>query len=454
MNRWDVARAPVVGSLLRNRWPQLLVQMVALAGFIFTILAGLLGTPVGGANFAVIFVWIAWWMALKLFFIPLGGRSWCGICPLPMPGEWLQRGALLGPRGKGSGLGRRWPARLRGSWLQSGAFVAIGLFSAVTLTTPSVTAWVLLAVIGLATVTGLVFERRAFCRYLCPIGGITGLYANLAPVEVRVKDPAVCVQHPEKSCYRGSAEGYGCPWGVFPAALKENSPCGLCLECLRTCPKDNLAVNVRPFGSDVGRRSSHRLDTAAFALIMLSSVLAFSALFLGPWGKLKAAAYAIGQPAWGIYAFAFLVFSLALLPGLFFLAVWSGRRLSNSTLSIRKAFATQAQVLVPLGLMAWIAFTVSFALVKLPNILAVLSDPLGRGWNLLGTAHLSGFPDVSGISAILEIAALLAGLFWSVRVARRLADGDKTAAAPVRQAAPVAVFSLLFTFGMLRLLIG
>jgi hypothetical protein len=454
MNRWDTARVPFIRTALRNRWPQLLIQIITLAGFLFTILAGLLGTPVGGANFAIIFVWIAWWTALKLFFIPLGGRSWCGICPLPMPGEWLQRGALLGPGGKPRGLGWRWPARLRGSWLQSGAFLAIGLFSAVTLTQPSVTAWVLLAVIGLATVSGLIFERRAFCRYLCPIGGITGLYANLAPVEVRVKDRAVCVQHSEKSCYRGSAEGYGCPWGVFPAALQENSACGLCMECLRTCPKNNIAVNVRPFGSDMGRRISNRVDVAAFALVMLSSVLIFSALFLGPWGKLKAAAYAVFQPGWLIYAFAFLVFSLAILPGLFFLAVWSGRRLSGSTLTIRKAFATQAQVLVPLGLMAWIAFTISFALIKLPNILTVLSDPLGRGWNLFGTALIAGFPDLSGISAVLEIIALLAGLFWSVRVARRLADEDKTAFASFRQAVPVAVFSLLFTFGMVWLLIG
>ncbi len=440
--------------MLRSRWPQLLAQIVTLAGFLFTILAGLLGTPVGGANFAIIFVWIAWWTALKLFFIPLGGRSWCGICPLPMPGEWLQRGALLGPRGKTRGLGLKWPARLRGTWLQAGGFAAIGLFSAVTLTQPGVTGWVLLAIIALATVTGLVFERRAFCRYLCPIGGISGLYANLAPVEVRIKDPEICRRHPEKSCYRGSAGAYGCPWGVFPAALKENSNCGLCMECLRACPKDNIAVNVRPFGSDVGYRISSSLDAAAFALVMLSSALVFSALFLGPWGKLKAAAYAIGQPAWMMYAFAFLVLTIAILPGLFFLAAWAGRRISGSILSMHRAFATQAQALVPLGLMAWIAFTISFALIKLPIVLAVLSDPLGLGWNLFGTAHIASFPDLSGFGSVLEILALLAGLFWSVRVARRLPDGDKTAKPSVGQAVPVATFSLLFTFGMLWLLIG
>ena len=40
---------------------------------VFTILAGLLGSVVGSHNFAIIFVWVAWWTALKLFFIPFGG---------------------------------------------------------------------------------------------------------------------------------------------------------------------------------------------------------------------------------------------------------------------------------------------------------------------------------------------------------------------------------------------
>ncbi|MHB8089851.1 MAG: hypothetical protein ACYDH2_16550, partial [Anaerolineaceae bacterium] len=84
-------------------------------------------------------VWIAWWTALKLFFIPFGGRSWCSICPIPMPGEWIQNGGILQPRGINFGLGKRWPKFLRGGWLQAGGFLMVGLFGAVTLTSPSVT---------------------------------------------------------------------------------------------------------------------------------------------------------------------------------------------------------------------------------------------------------------------------------------------------------------------------
>jgi hypothetical protein len=73
--RYDLAHVPLVRTLLRSRWPQFLAQAGTPAGFAFTILVGLLGSPVGGANFAIVFVWIAWWSALKLFFIPLGGRA-------------------------------------------------------------------------------------------------------------------------------------------------------------------------------------------------------------------------------------------------------------------------------------------------------------------------------------------------------------------------------------------
>ena len=143
--RLDLTRSPRALALLRSRWPQFLLRAITLAGFIFTILAGLMGSVVGSHNFAIIFVWIAWWTALKLVFIPFGGRSWCSICPIPMPGEWLQNGGILQPRGRaGIGLGKRWPKFLRGTWMQAGGFLLIGLFGALTLTSAKITAIVLL----------------------------------------------------------------------------------------------------------------------------------------------------------------------------------------------------------------------------------------------------------------------------------------------------------------------
>lgn len=449
--RINLYRIPWIRPLLQSRLPQFLGRCLTLAGFVFTITAGLLGSRVGSHNFAIIFVWIAWWTALKLAFIPLGGRSWCSVCPIPLPGEWLQQRGILEKSGRRFGLNLRWSKRLKGSWLQSGGFLVIGLFSAVTLTDARVTAWVLLGLFGLATVLSLVFEWRAFCSYICPIGGFSGIYAKTAPVEVRVIDTAICAAHSEKTCY------HNCPWGLYPLALRDSAQCGLCMECLRVCPSDNIAVNLRPFGADLiagrrGSRSSNRLDEAFLALVMLGSALAFAAVFTGPWGALKTAAFAIGSPAWLLYGFGFLVFNLAILPGAFTLAVWAGQRWSGGKAQLRRAVAEQAQTVLPLGLFAWIAFTISFAFPKMNYVLSVISDPLGWGWNLLGTANSAWSPDVSAFSPGLQVAPLLAGLFWSASVAKRLTMTDT--GHTLRQMLPVLAFCLVFALAMLWLLVG
>jgi hypothetical protein len=259
-----------------------------------------------------------------------------------------------------------------------------------------------------------------------------------------VKDADICADHAEKTCYTA------CPWGQYPLALKTSADCGLCMECLRVCPSDNIAVNLRPWGSDLGLHTRHRLDETFLGLVMVASALIDSAIFLGPWGGLKMAAYAIGSEQWFIFTAAFLVFTLGILPGLFTLAVWGGLKLSGVKTELRKALAQQGQVLVPLGMMAWIAFTVSFAFAKFGYVLPVLSDPLGWGWNLLGSAGQAGVGENTPFSMLLQIILLAIGLFWSSRVAGRITHTGQ----PNRQALPLIAFSALISLGMLWLLVG
>ena len=108
-------------------------------------------------------------------------------------------------------LNLRWPKALRNIWLQNISFLLLALFSSVLLTTPRVTSIVLAAMLFAAVGLSMVFERRAFCRYLCPVGGFIGLYSRAAPVELRIKDKRVCVTCEGKPCYNGSPAGSGCP---------------------------------------------------------------------------------------------------------------------------------------------------------------------------------------------------------------------------------------------------
>lgn len=440
--RLNLYRLTWLRPLLQSRWPQFIIRLLTFFGFLISIAAGLFGSKVGSHNFGIIFVWIAWWSLFKLVFIPFGGRTWCSICPIPLPGDWLQQGGILS-KGRGVGLNLKWPNRLRGSWIQSGAFLLIGLFSALTLTDPRVTGWVLLALFGAAIAFSLVFKNRAFCNQVCPIGGFSGIYAQTAPVELRVIDTEVCTRHGDKSCY------HACPWGLYPVALRDSAACGLCMECLRACPKDNLALNLRPFGVDIGKtRTAQRLDEAFLALVMLGSALAFAAVFVGSWGRLKLAAFEIGSTGWFVYASAFLALNLLVLPGLFSLAAWVGHRIGKVQLPLKREISNQSQILLPLGLMAWIAFTVSFALPKLGLVLGVLNDPFGWGWALLGAGYAPWSPDVSGFSPILQVAILILGLCWSAKIAFQISDQNRW------RAVPVLLFCLVFSLGMLWLLVG
>jgi hypothetical protein len=429
---------------------------VTLPFFVLAILSGLLGTLVGSRNFGIIFVWIVWWALMILILVPLAGRFWCSMCPIPAPGEWLQRRALVQPRpgGKLYTLGKKWPRSLNNIWLQNAAFLGVALFSAVILTSPLVSALVLSSFVMVAIATSLIFERRTFCRYLCPVGGFIGLYSQVAPVEVRVKDHAICASHKGKTCYVGSDEGYGCPWLVFPGAVTKNTFCGMCTECLKTCPLDNVALYARPFGADLLRTTGHKLDEAYKGLIMLTCALIYSSVLLGPWAFLKETARAVGSPGWVIYAAAFLGINLVLIPGLFYLCVRLGERLSSggwARPSPKKAFADYAAVLVPLGLAAWMAFTLSFVLVNFSYAWPVLSDPFGWGWNLLGTADVKWTPYLPELVPYLQVPILIGGLVVAVNLALRTAREHNQSP---RAALPVIVFCTAFVIAMLRLYLG
>src|SRR5512138_2441469 len=321
MAKIELTRNPFVKNILVNRYPQLAVFVVMLVGYIVAILAGLIGTPVGSHNFSIVFVWIAWWAILILVAVPFFGRGWCAVCPIPLPGEWLQRGAVLAPpEQKPKWMNLRVPKMFRNIWLQNISFLLLALFSSVLLTTPNITGIVLTAMLFAAIGLSTVFERRAFCRYLCPVGGFIGIYSQIAPIELRIKDKQICANCKDKPCYNGSSQGYGCPWDVFPGGLTKNTYCGLCMECIRTCPYDNIAINARPFSADLARPSA-RIDEAFKAFIMLGAAMIYAGVLLGPWGLLKDAAYNVGSNAWLIYVLVFLTIIFVALPGFFTLGI-------------------------------------------------------------------------------------------------------------------------------------
>ncbi len=454
--RIELTRWRWLKAILRSRAVPGALMLLLLAFFVIAILTGLLGTPAGSHNFGIIFVWIVWWALLIIVLLPFFGRVWCAVCPIPAPGEWLQRrGILRRAPGPLLTLGRRWPRRLRNIWLQNFGFLGVALFSTVILTRPSVTAWVLLGMMTLGVALSAVYPNRVFCRYVCPVGGFIGLYSLTSSIELRVKDRQVCRDHQTKDCVVGNDCAYGCPWMVYPANLERNAYCGMCTECLKACPKDNIAINLRPFGADLLVAKERRLDEAYKALIMLTCAVAYSAVLLGPWGWIKDWANMETLPHWAAYALGFLTVNLVVTPGLFFLTILAARALARLQTPLRRLFVDYAYSLAPLGLMGWIAFSFSFVFVNGSYSVSVLSDPFGWGWNLFGTRDVPWTPVLPGLALVLQVGALLIGLVFSVVIAYRIArQHAATHAVAWRGTLPVAGFLTGVTLIFLRLYMG
>jgi len=306
----------------------------------------------------------------------------------------------------------------------------------------------------------LIFKRRAFCRYVCPVGGFIGLYSMVAPIELRAIDPEACLRHcgvKGKECVRGSQQGYGCPWMEYPGTLERNAYCGMCTECLKSCPEDNLALNVRPFGLDLLVPSRH-FDEAYKGFIMLSAAIVYSVVMLGPWGWLKAWAN-LGSGSFlhfGGYVALFLGLCLVAVPGAFLLATWAARRFSGSAAApITRLFVSYAYTTVPLGLAAWISFSLSFLFINGSYAIPVLSDPFGWGWNLFGTASYHWTPYLPEVLPYLQVPVLMVGLATSIVLGRRIAVenfGESIAAR--RSLIPMTALPTALTLVLLWLYMG
>jgi len=185
------------------------------------------------------------------------------------------------------------------------------------------------------------------------------------------------------------------------------------------------------------------MDEAFKAFIMLGSAMIYAGVLLGPWGTFKDAAYNVGTSAWFIYAACFLGIIFILLPGLFALCISRSENLND----FKKRFASLATALIPLGLMFWVAFSLSFVLTNASYILASLSDPLGLGWNLFGTANTLWQPMLTSILAPAQTLVLVGGLIWSARTAQKTAKEAKTSLIPV------IAFCFIATSAMLWLLL-
>lgn len=455
---------PGLKRLVRLRTFQFMVILPNLIVFFLLFLAGFFGTPVGNKNIAIVLIWILWWFLLIAIMVPFASRIWCTVCPLPFFGDWLQRRALVKVRsGKMPGVknklyGRhiRWPKKLTNIWLQNILFLTMCTFSVPLVTRPIVTVGVLGGIMLLATSLATIYRMRSFCMYICPVSGFLGLYSMASTLELRSTDLDVCVKCKAKACRVGNESGWACPWFIYMGKLDRNNYCGLCMECVKACPSDNISLNLRSFSSDTRIKG---YDEAWKGFIMVSLAMAYSLILLGPSGTIKDWANVSEVQnfgGFGLYALILWGSSLILLPAVFYLFAWLSRLFAKAShVSLKEVFLAYSFLLVPLGLLAWIAFSVPLMFVNGSYIISVISDPLGWGWDLFGTAHFPWTPLLPEYLVYGQFVLLAIGLFYalkkSYRIGFKLFGSNQTA---LRALIPMGVFSVMITLAFLKFFTG
>ncbi|MHB1790105.1 MAG: 4Fe-4S binding protein [Acidimicrobiales bacterium] len=264
----DVTRNSLVARLVRNRHFQFFLILPNQIVFWAVIFIGILGTTVPGLNFGAAITWYIWFCLVFVMMVVVG-RAWCSMCPFGGFGEWVQRHTFWNRSERSIGLGLKFPEPLAriGFLIPVVSFLLLTwlgeFFNNAGPGNPAATSFMVLGIVGSALAFFLVFERRTFCRYICPLTTLIGTVGSMGTVAgFRTRDRDICLKCETKDCMRGGEHGYGCPWYTWPGSADSNLYCGLCSECYKACPHDNVGLYLQKPLTSVVAPNRRRIDVA------------------------------------------------------------------------------------------------------------------------------------------------------------------------------------------------
>jgi hypothetical protein len=350
------------------------LRLLSVALFSLVVLSGLIGDQEPTANLAPTFVWVFWWVGLA-FLTALVGNLWELVNPWKILFEWADGIARRPGLGKGLGPYLPYPA----GW---GVWPALVLYSCF--------AWVELVFLGSAipfniavlvlvysaiTWAGMtLFGKDVWLRGGEAFSVFFGILARFAPTEVRVTDPGLC-----KGC-------------ETPCQTTDGG-CVNCYGCFARAAPEDRQLDLRPPAVGLSRREPVTADRLAFVVFVLAIVtydgLMATPLWLGVRTLAAPAVQTLGISGLeGLY----LIQTLGLIAvPLLFLAAYLGfvklaQVFSGGVTSTRRLAAAYVYTLVPIALAYQTAHYYTLLVIQGQSLAALISDPLGLGWDLFGTA--------------------------------------------------------------------
>lgn len=336
-------------------------QLVAAIFFILIIYLGFFGTQTPTHNISLELTW-GLWEPLVILSCILAARIWCAVCPVGASSSIISRKF---------GLNRNVPSFIRnyGSYLAVAGIVAI-FWSEVVFNipfSPRATAILILSISVPALILALVYKRRIWCRFLCPLGKLIGFFSRCSILELRANQNICNNDCMDNNCYVGKDKQAGCPVFEAPFILHNNQDCILCGNCVKNCANQVPALNLRVPGQELWTFRKPDLTMAILVSIIMGTQFFRGMEKIGYFHKFT---FAQTQP-WIFYSVLMVIStSLAFL----FIKISGNVTLGSKNVSSRIASNLFAYALVPLV----VIFELSFHFERLIHRGSQLLPTLGR----------------------------------------------------------------------------
>jgi ferredoxin len=384
--------------------------MPTLIVFLTVIYLGFSDTQDGQRNVATVFTWTLWWTLIIFTFI-LAGRFWCMMCPFAAIGDIAQKIVSLNKRLP------RWLQNMNvqtmGFLLLTWAFTIMAFGSS-----PFITAVVIVIILTSAIIISTIYERRSFCRHICPIGAVIGIYSMVSPIELRSCSKTRCDVHKQKTCNEA------CPMLESPEHMDNNIYCNFCMKCEPACPSQNLSIRLRSFGKDIYASLRKSGTEALAALLLLGVVIVETLAMTSSWKPLEDSLSTLTGISSQTVIYTIMFTLILLVPvGIFYLfcyllKLWLGK----NEYKTRDLITQFAFLFIPLGVGLHFAHNVQHLLLESPIAVPAtirflqsigIGDSLAVNWNpspLLGVQPIF----------FIQVSILLIGFLFTIYVIYRL----------------------------------
>ncbi|MBI4146982.1 4Fe-4S binding protein [Candidatus Woesearchaeota archaeon] len=414
----DFLEYSLVSKLMKSRLYPAILQVPTLIFFVFIIYFFFFGPLSYSQNPGSVLAWTLWWPLVPLTFI-LFGRIWCVVCPIPLVGEFFQK--FISPtRRPGKFLVKY------GIWITDGIFIAITLFDRLygMVDTPWLSGAVFLFIIAGAIILSIRYERRTFCKHICFLGGVSGNYSMLSGISIETKNPETCATCSVKACFFGSGKAPGCPYFSTMPAKTTMRTCHLCANCIKNCPRDNIAIRARSIASELWSHAKVSFSESFFAKLMVGIVIIQNMGMLAIWANMTdfLMSYGIGEKA----AIAVLYFAAIALPLLLMtITSFLSNRLQTEKGTTSSNFAAFGYAFIPIDVAGHLAHNLFHLFAEGKSIIGAFIG-LFTG-SVTMTGPLADTPIITGAQFALITAGGIGTLYVAYKIARAKEASTKDA---------------------------